>query len=262
MNRQFALLALPLLIALTAAAPAIKRRVVAPAPLPDVVRVALVTELGRIELDLDGKHAPVTTRNFLRYVDQRRFDGIVFYRVMRLAWGQPPNGLIQAGTRGDPKRALPPIAHEPTNVTGVLHKAGAVSMARWAPGTAAGDFSILLSDLTNLDANPANPNPDSAAGFAAFGHVSSGMEVVRKIFDVPLSATLGQGVMKGQMIERPVKVLTVRRVALPVAAPQSAPPDTAAPATPPPTTSQSGQRRLRQTRTRRFVQRLLGGAAS
>ena len=67
--------------------------------------------------------------NFLRYVDQRRFDGTVFYRAMRLPWGDQPNGLIQAGTRGDPRRELPPIAHEPTSQTGVLHKAGAISMA-------------------------------------------------------------------------------------------------------------------------------------
>jgi peptidyl-prolyl cis-trans isomerase A (cyclophilin A) len=207
----------PLLLTLTAAAPAPK-----PAPLPDTVRVAMTTELGTITLDLDAKHAPVTTRNFVRYVDQRRFDGIVFYRVMRLAWGQQPNGLIQAGTRGDPRRALPPIAHEPTSVTGVLHKAGAISMARNAPGTAAGDFSILLSDLSGFDADPNATTDEGKAGYAAFGHVAEGMDVVRKIYDVPLSATLGEGVMKGQMIAKPVRVLTARRVTLPAATPAPA----------------------------------------
>lgn len=217
MNTRLALVALPLALALTAARPA--PHAAAPAPLPDVVRVAMVTELGTMTLDLDAKHAPVTTRNFIRYADQHRFDGIVFYRVMLLAWGQQPNGLIQAGTRGDLKRELPAIAHEPTSQTGVLHKAGAISMARWAPGTAKGDFSILLSDMPGLDADPASANPELQAGFAAFGHVSDGMDVVRKIYDMPLSATEGQGVMKGQMIARPVRVLTVRRVALPLAAP-------------------------------------------
>ena len=212
MNRRLALAALPLFIALIAARPA--PHAAARAPLPDVVRVAMVTELGTITLDLDAKHAPVTTRNFIRYADQHRFDGITFYRVMRLAWGQQPNGLIQAGTRGDPRRELPPITHEPTSQTGVLHKAGAISMARWAPGTAKGDFSILLSDMPGLDADPASANPELQAGFAAFGHVADGMDVVRKIYDVPLSATAGEGVMKGQMIARPVRVLTVRRVAL------------------------------------------------
>ena len=117
--------------------------VVKPAPLPepplqDTERVAIVTELGTMTLDLDGKHAPISTANFLRYVDGKRFDGVSFYRAMHLKWGDQPNGLIQAGVRSDPKRVLPAIAHEPTNVTGVLHKAGAISLARLAPGTATG----------------------------------------------------------------------------------------------------------------------------
>ena len=223
MNRRIALAALPLLFALTAAKPA--PRAAAPAPLPDVVRVAITTELGTIAVDLDAKRAPITVRNFVRYADQRRFDGTVFYRVMRLAWGQQPNGLIQAGTRGDAKRELAPIAHEPTSQTGVLHKAGAISMARFAPGTAKGDFSILLSDMPGLDADPASTNPELQAGFAAFGQVSAGMAVVRKIYDVPLSPTEGKGVLKGQMIAQPVRILTVRRVPNPpTAAPVPIPP--------------------------------------
>lgn len=214
MNRRFALAVLPLFFAATAtslgAAPA--RRAAPPAPLPDLVRVAMNTEVGTIVLELDAKHAPITVRNFVRYTDERRFDGIVFYRAMRLAWGEQPNGLIQTGTRGDPRRELPPIAHEPTSQTGVLHKAGTISMARWAPGTARGDFSILLSDQPNYDADPASENPEARAGFAAFGQVVEGMDVVRKIFDVPLSPTAGEGVMKGQMIAKPVRVLTVRRL--------------------------------------------------
>ncbi len=214
MSSRFALAAAPFLLALVAAAPVKHARVAAPASLPDVVRVALATELGTITVDLDVKHAPVTATNFVRYVDQRRFDGIVFYRVMRLPWGTPPNGLIQAGVRGDPKRVLKPIAHEPTSATGILHTAGALSMARNAPGTATGDFSILLSDLASLDADPKATDAEAVAGYAAFGHVVGGMDVVRKIYDVPLSATQGAGVMKGQMIERPVHIVTARRVAI------------------------------------------------
>ena len=205
-------------LALAAAAPP-RRPAPPPQPLPDIVRIAMVTDLGTITLDLDHQRAPVTTRNFVTYADQRRFDGIVFYRAMRLAWGQQPNGLIQTGTRGDPRRELPPIAHEPSSQTGVLHKAGAISMARWAPGTARGDFSILLSDMPGLDADPASSNPELQAGYAALGQISSGMDVVRKIWDQPLSATEGEGVMKGQMIAKPVRVLTVRRVAIPPATP-------------------------------------------
>lgn len=215
MQRRFALLAMPALFALGAAAPAPKR---APAPLPDIVRVALTTEKGVITVDIDARRAPVTAANFVRYVDQRRFDGITFYRAMHLAWGAQPNGLVQAGQR-DPRRLLPPIAHEPTSTTGLLHKVGALSMARNAPGTAAADFSILLSDMPGLDADPASANPETKAGYAVFGYVVSGMDVARAIWDAPRSATLGQGVMKGQMLDPPVRVLTARRVAVPVSAP-------------------------------------------
>jgi peptidyl-prolyl cis-trans isomerase A (cyclophilin A) len=211
MNRRFVLAALPLLITLSAATPP-KKAAPPPAPLPDLVKVVLTTELGPIELELDAKRAPIATRNFVRYVDQKRFDGITFYRAMKLPWGEQPNGLIQAGTRGDPRRDLPPIAHETTDQTSILHKAGSISMARWAPGTAKGDFSILLSDMPSLDADPKSTDPETRAGYTAFGRVSAGMEVVRQIYDAPISPTLGEGAMKGQMIAKPVKVITARRV--------------------------------------------------
>jgi peptidyl-prolyl cis-trans isomerase A (cyclophilin A) len=213
MNRRFALLALPLMFALTAATPPRARP--APAPLPDLVLVTLTTELGPIELELDHKRAPITVANFVRYVDQRRFDGIVFYRAMRLTWGEQPNGLIQAGTRGDPKRVLRGIAHEPTSQTGLLHKAGSLSMARFAPGTATGDFSIMVSDQPGLDADPASTDPDRRAGYAVFGRVTKGLDVVRKIYDAPINPALGEGVMKGQMLAKPVRVITARRVITP-----------------------------------------------
>jgi peptidyl-prolyl cis-trans isomerase A (cyclophilin A) len=214
MIRRSVLAALPLLALLAAAAPPRNSGALPPPPPPlaAIERVAIVTELGTIELALDGAHAPVSTANFLRYVDARRLDGITFYRAMHLAWGDQPNGLVQGGLR-DPRRLFPPIAHEPTSQTGVLHKAGTISMARNAPGTAAADFSILLSDISALDANPASADPEVQAGYAAFGHVTSGMEVVRAIWDAPISATLGEGVMRGQMLDKPVKVLSVRRLA-------------------------------------------------
>ncbi len=186
-----------------------------PGPVPELARVAMETELGTIVLDLDKANAPVTTANFLRYVEQKRFDGTVFYRVMRLTWGTQPNGLIQGGTQGDPQRTLAPIAHEPTNETGILHKAGTISMARFDPGSAAGDFSILLSPQPGLDAQPDAEDPAARPGFAAFGHVVAGMDVVHAIYDVPLSLTKGEGFLKGQMIDKPVKILNVRRVTYP-----------------------------------------------
>jgi len=251
MNRRFvlaatlaALVAVPIASPLAAAAartpgPAAARPASpppAPAPLGDLVRITMVTELGPIELELDHQHAPVTTENFVRYVDARRFDGMTFYRAMHIAWGDQPNGLVQTGLRGDPTKLFKPIAHEPTSQTHVLHKAGALSMARWAPGTATSDFSILLADMPGLDADPSATDPERQAGYAAFGHVVTGMDVVRRIWDAPRSPTEGQGVMKGQMLSPPIKVLTVRRsavqpaaAALPPATPASAMPAPAAP---------------------------------
>ena len=218
MHRRFVLAALPLAALLIGAAPHRRAAPVPPpppAPIPSapaaVERVALVTELGTIELALDGAHAPISTANFLRYVDAKRFDGITFYRAMHLSWGDQPNGLLQGGQR-DPRRLFPPIAHEPTSQTGLSHTAGAISMARHAPGTATADFSIMLSDLTSLDANPASRDPEAQAGYAVFGKVAAGMDVVRKIWDSPISQTLGEGSMRGQMLEAPVKVLTARRL--------------------------------------------------
>jgi peptidyl-prolyl cis-trans isomerase A (cyclophilin A) len=229
MKHRFGLIA-PLLAVLIAAAPP------APAPLPADVYVAIHTDQGTITLDLDGAHAPVSTRNFLHYVDTRRFDGTKFYRAMHLDWGTPPNGLIQGGIGADPKLAFKPIAHEPTSQTGVLHKAGTISMARYAPGTAMGDWSILLSDMVGLDADPSSTDPDKQAGFAAFGHVVQGMDVVRRIWDLPRSPTKGEGFLKGQMLDPPVKILTVRRVPAPPPAPSPvAAPSEAAVPTPTPT---------------------------
>ena len=178
------------------------------------VYVELKTPAGAITLDLDKTHAPLTTANFLKYVDSGRLDGAVFYRAMHLDYSDEPAGLLQGGVR-DGAKLFPPVAHEPTNRTGILHKAGAVSMARFAPGTATADFMILISDMPALDAQADNEGEDPGAGFAAFGHVVSGMDVVRKIWDMPRSATKGEGVMKGDILEDEVKIIGARRVAAP-----------------------------------------------
>ena len=130
--------------------------------------VVLETELGEIVIALETERAPFTAANFLRYVDEKRLDGTVFYRAMRLDWGEQPNGLIQGGTQYDPERILPPIAHERTNVTGVTHTVGAISMARNEPGSATGDFSIMLSPQPGLDADPASEDENFRHGYAAW----------------------------------------------------------------------------------------------
>ncbi len=168
-------------------------------------RVALTTAAGKIVVEVDSVHAPVTAANFLRYVDQKRLDGTTFYRALNLE-GAPGTGLIQGGVSGDPRRVLKPIAHEPTSTTGLSHTDGAISMARGAPGTASGDFFVIVGNLSSLDASAADP------GYAVFGHVVEGMDIVRAILAAPVSATAGQGAMKGQMIAAPVKLVTARRV--------------------------------------------------
>ena len=222
MKRRFVLAALPAaLVTLTAATKPRKKAVPPPPsmPLTDVVRVEFVTELGTITADLFHKQAPITVKNFMRYVEGSRFDGMAFYRAMKLNWGTQPNGIIQTGLRGLSTKVFPPIAHEPTNVTGIKHLAGTLSMARNAPGTAQADFSILMSDLSGFDADPAAADPELKAGYAAFGRVVSGMDVALKIFEAPRSATLGQGIMKGQMLAPEIKVLRVRRVLVPASVP-------------------------------------------
>ncbi|WP_079729819.1 peptidylprolyl isomerase [Novosphingobium mathurense] len=186
------------------------------------VYVELTTPAGAITLDLDKTHAPLTTANFLKYVDAKRLDGAVFYRAMHLGYSDEPAGLLQGGVR-DGAKLFPPVAHEPTNRTGILHKAGTVSMARFAPGTATADFMILISDMPALDAEQGNNGEDPGAGFAAFGHVVSGMDVVRRIWDMPRSATKGEGVMKGDILEDEVRITAARRVAAPPAAPAEGP---------------------------------------
>ncbi len=177
-----------------------------PQEAPADVRVALDTDAGRIVVTVHADKAPVTAANFLRYVDQKRFDGTLFYRGV----GAADYGFVQGGTQNDPKRILPPIKHEPTTQTSLTHDDGALSMARYAPGSATGDFFIVLGKMPAMDAQPQQAGGDNQ-GFAVFAHVVEGMDVVKAILAAPKSATAGEGVMKGQMLAAPVKILTARR---------------------------------------------------
>lgn len=195
-----------------------------PALAQQLTNVVIRTEAGDIVVALETERAPVTANNFLRYVDGKRFDGTVFYRAMRLDWGDQPNGLVQGGVQNNPQRLYPPIAHEPTSQTGVKHTLGAISMARLEPGSATADFSIMLAAQPFLDANPEGATEDERLGYAAFGRVVEGMDVVRAIFDGPVDPAKGEGWMKGQMLAKPVRILTVRRQPLPApAAPPATP---------------------------------------
>lgn len=176
-----------------------------PAPLADIVRVRLETEAGPILLALDHRKAPVTTANFVRYVDEKRFDGTFFYRAARTK-GADGRGFVQGGIRHSARRSFPPIEHEPTSETGLKHVEGTVSMARAAPAGAMGDFFIIVGGaMPAMDSKPGSP------GFAAFGRVEEGMDVVRKLLAAPTVANAGRGVMRGQMIEKPVRIVSARR---------------------------------------------------
>jgi peptidyl-prolyl cis-trans isomerase A (cyclophilin A) len=118
-------------------------------------------------------------------------------------------GLIQGGVRSDTRKLFAPIVDEPSSKTGLKNVAGAMSMARNTPNSARADFFILLSDTPGFDAGASVDDPN---GFAAFGHVVEGMDVVKKIFEAPTSPTKGEGVMKGQMLEPPVKIIKAERV--------------------------------------------------
>jgi peptidyl-prolyl cis-trans isomerase A (cyclophilin A) len=173
-------------------------------------RVQLQTGSGLIVIALATDKAPITSANFLRYVDDKRLDGGAFYRAMKLS-AAPPAGLIQGGLQNDPAKVLPPIAHESTTTTGLRHTDGVISMARYDPGTAASEFFICVGDEPSLDADPTQTGDNQ--GFAAFGKVAEGMDVVRRILLSPTSPTKGEGAMKGQMLDPVIPILSARRVA-------------------------------------------------
>ena len=197
----------PLAVALLvlAAAPGMAAKPAA----PTTVKVDMVTSDGTIVIALETKKAPITSANFLRYVDRKYFDNITFYRAAR-AKGAPRIGFIQGGINGDATRWMPPIPHEPTTKTGLHHGDGTISMARTEPGTAAGEFILIVGDASYLDAHPKAKGDN--AGFAAFGHVVKGMDVVKKILASPTWPKAGSGAFKGQMIKQPVRIISVRRV--------------------------------------------------
>lgn len=175
-----------------------------------VVTVQLVTGMGAIVLELNGDRAPITAANFLSYVDQKLLDGASFYRAAHYD-GRAGDGLIQGGLAySHRERALPPIAHESTTQTGLRHVDGVISMARYAPGSATSEFFICVGANASLDADPAAPGDN--LGFAAFGRVAQGMDVVGRIWTAPTSPTEGEGVFRGQMLEPPIPILRAARV--------------------------------------------------
>ena len=200
MMQRRPLLAVPALLALGGrAAPAQAQQA--------AVRTRVETALGAFVIAVDPAVAPITTANYLAYVDARHLDGTSVYRIVTRA-NQPPETkhtieVVQWGMNlpDDKPSPLPPIKHETTRATGLRHVDGTLSMARNAPGTAASEFFICIGDQPALDFGGLR-NPDGQ-GFAAFGRVVEGMGVVRAVH------AKGQ---PAQFLAEPIRVLTVRRV--------------------------------------------------
>ncbi len=170
----------------------------------------MVTDLGPITLELRPDKAPGTAGNFLRYLDRGLWNGASFYRTVGPKDDHNPAGIsvIQGGLDKD-DAPLGPIAHETTLRTGLKHVDGAISMARGAPGTAGADFFICLGDNPALDFG-GKRNPDGQ-GFAVFGRVVSGMDVVRAIHDRATKTASKDGYTAGQLLQQPVKIFRVER---------------------------------------------------
>lgn len=195
------------LAAALAASPALAQAPGSPPSGFETTPVALTTPLGRIVIALETRRAPITSANFLAYVDRKLYDGASFYRASRPKGATTGDrGLVEGGLPNHAERLLPPIAHESTAQTGLSHVDGTVSIARNAPGTAQADFFLCLGDETYLDATPTQP------GFAAFGRVTEGLEIVKQILVMPTDPEKGEGAMKGEMLAAPVAITSARRV--------------------------------------------------
>ncbi|GIW25378.1 peptidylprolyl isomerase [Meiothermus sp.] len=173
--------------------------------------VMIQTELGSIELELFLSQAPITVGNFLRYVNEKRYQGATFYRTVRpdnQAHSPVKIEVIQGGLgMGEHPAKLPPIPHETTAQTGLRHLDGTLSMARLEPGSAQSEFFICIGDQPELDFGGGR-NPDGQ-GFAAFGQVVRGMEVVQQIQQQPAAGGMP---LEGQWIVEPVKIISIELI--------------------------------------------------
>jgi len=171
-----------------------------------MLRILIETELGNIEAEVDAVHAPITAANFLKYVDGGFYNGGQFHRTVK-PFNQPDSKVkievVQAGINPTRRNeGFPPIPLERTSVSGLSHKHGKLSMARGSPDSATSDFFICIGDQPSLDFG-GERNPDGQ-GFAAFGQVSKGMDIVIKIQAAPA---------KEQKLTPPIRIVSIRRIA-------------------------------------------------
>jgi peptidyl-prolyl cis-trans isomerase A (cyclophilin A) len=193
--------------------------IIATADATETVTVVMSTSAGAVVIELYPDAAPVTVANFLEYVDGDRYRNSFIYRVVRMD-NQAQNNIrievIQGGL-GDAEEdlAFDPIVHETTESTGILHTDGVISMARLEPGSATSEFFICVNDQPELDFG-GQRNPDGQ-GFAAFGKVVKGMDVIREIqnmnTDPPPEGELEY--TSGQMLLDPVVIFGISRTVEP-----------------------------------------------
>ena len=205
-----------LLIAMTLAAATASSHAQPPAvarAASDVVQVRVQTDLGDFVLEVDMARAPATAANFMRYVDAGHYDGGTFHRTVRLD-NQPQSAIkievVQAAA--NPSRATAasaPVALERTSVTGLRHRDGVISMARDGADTATSDWFVCINDQPSLDFG-GQRNPDGQ-GFAAFGRVVSGMDVVRRIQASPTTGDTASNA-EAQKLAPPIRIITASRI--------------------------------------------------
>ena len=172
-------------------------------------RVLITTNHGTILVEIEAQKAPITSTNFLRYVDTGGYDGGSFFRASRDP-GAPKQGTI-VGAPNPKTHPFPPIRHESTTKTGLRHVTGTLSLGRFGPNTATNNFFICASPEPYLDAHPGAPGDN--LGFAAFGQVIQGMAVVHTILGLPTDGKTRFADQRGQWLKPPVPILSMRRSA-------------------------------------------------
>ena len=197
----------------------------APAPEPaaeETVSVVMETALGEIEVELYPERAPLSAAHFLRYVDGGHYDGkSAFYRATHTAAGDA-HDVVQGGMRSLPmlvrdggeaeeEPPFPPIPHETTLDTGIRNERGTLAYARGEPGTANTEFFFNVGDNFVLDTDAGDPTRDGF-GYATFGRVLGGMEVLEEIHRLPTDAPAASEIVQGQILNDPVPILSMRRV--------------------------------------------------
>lgn len=174
--------------------------------------VTLSTPLGDVQITLETERAPLSAANFLRYVERGLYDGATFYRVVDKVEDGERRALVQGGVvdLSDPvasqERMLPPVEHEGPRKTGLKNVRGSVALARLEPGTAQSEFFVNLADAPRYDHLPTPEPPLDGLGYAVFGHVTQGIDVLEAIAKRAKRATPEIPVMDGQILDDPVTI--------------------------------------------------------